>query len=234
MAVRFDLESDAYVKSVGIPGTTYTWTCWFYVSVYRSNWQGIIDVGDPDPSWQYLGIDSSNTTIIFAWGLNPHISVVASALGVWFRCAVVRNGTAVTAYAGQVQNALSSNTATITNGLTPTKLWVGRSANGNEWFNGRVAALKMWDAALTQAEVENELSQYQPRRTTNLLAFHPFIGTELTDYSGGGHHQVAGSTATTPEDGPPIPWGPFRPRLIRPSAVAAPVSPPGAFFPFFP
>jgi hypothetical protein len=235
MAVRFDLETDAYTKTVGIPGTTYTYTFWFYIPVYRSFWSGIVDVGPVSGVWQYFGIDAYDANIIFAWSANPHINLAPSALGVWFRGAVVRNGTALTAYAGQVQNALSSNTGTI-NGLTPEKLSIGRAVNNNEWFNGRVAAFKLWDAAFTTPEVENELGQYQPRRTTNLLAFHPFIGTELTDYSGGGYDLTASSTSTVIEDGPPIPWRLSSPRLIIPSPLPSltPVNPSGAFFPFFP
>jgi len=233
MAVRFDLETDAYERALSLPGTTYTYTCWFYISAYRSFWSGIIDVGSGAPFWQYFGIDASNTNIIFAWNGATHINVAPSASGVWFRGAVVRSGTALTAYAGQVQNALSDSNGGIT-GLTPGKLSIGRSVNNGEWFNGRVAAFKMWDAALTLAEIENELAQYQPRRTTNLLRFHPFINTELTDYSGGGYNLTAGSTSTAIEDGPPIPCSRSRPRLIVPGTAAAPGNPSGAFFPFFP
>jgi hypothetical protein len=78
--------------------------------------------------------------------------------------------------------------------------------SGTEQFNGRVANLKIYSAALTANEIKAEMRQYLPVRTADLNAWTPLLThTDLSDYSGQGNGWTAAGTLAT-EDGPPIPW----------------------------
>lgn len=222
MAIRFSAQTDVVTSSSGLPGATYTVAGWFYVSVNRANWSKIWDVEATGGRWQYLGLDppADVPSIIFALNGAGHVNVRAAVVGSWFFAAIVADGVGYTLYSGTPGSALTTSTWNVTP-IAPTFLAVGGGGTfAHEWFNGRVGALKVWGAALTQSQVEAERTQYQPALTTDLLHNHPFTEAELVDYAGG-NHLAAGSTAATIEDGPPIPWSGARPRLILPAVEPA-------------
>jgi len=223
MAVRFDATTDRYETTTGLPPTVYTAMCWYYISVDRNAYSLLWEL-------QYNGRTVINSPYITAskaievWDGNQFKMTLQGATVGWQRLALaVGTGGDATLYHGTATGALalSSTTTLIGSAATVDKLMIGNDPL-DQWFNGRVAAYKMWNATLTQAEIEREFETYQPARTANLLRWHPFINAELVDYSGNGNTLTAGSTATATEDGPPIPWRPARPWLIHVPAVGPP------------
>lgn len=92
----------------------------------------------------------------------------------------------------------------------------------SEPFNGCLAAVKAWNAALTVNELQNEMRQYEPRRFANLVGFWPILpGGRTADYSTNGNAFTDNGT-NTDEEGPPIPWKLARSRYVLPTAAAAP------------
>jgi len=231
MAVRFKASTDAYTSSV-VPSGAFTCTCWVQLVSDLNYWTPVWGIFNGTGVYRYLATNSDGTSFTF-FGQGTNLTGPNAVIGTWYRIGIVVNGTNVTMYHGTATGELTTATGTAGTAAA-NEFRIGGSTYTNEVLNGRVAAMKLWQAILTPEEIVAELAQYQPRRTANLLRYHPFLKAETIDYSGNGNTLTAGSTATTTEDGPPIPWGPIRPRLILPSAAAAPVSPPGAFFPFFP
>ncbi len=90
--------------------------------------------------------------------------------------------------------------------MTELNLTLGNDI-ANERFGGRIAAVKVWDAVLTSAELQNERHTYTPKRHTNLHLWSPLIpkggGTSFLDYSPNSRHWTQGGTVTD-VDGPPI------------------------------
>jgi len=224
MAVRFDASTDRYETTTGLPAATvYTALCWFYVSVDRNAYSLIWEL-------QYAGRSNVNAVYITGskavefWDINAPRMSHQGAVGVWQRVALaVGTGGNATSYYGTATGPLAvATTAVMTSPTAGDKLMIGNDQGGNQWLNGREAAYKMWNATLTQAEIEREFQSYLPVRTANLLRWHPWVKAETTDYSGNGNNLTAGSTATTTEDGPPIPWGPARPRLIHIPTIGPP------------
>lgn len=207
MAARFDASTDVYSATTGVPGgTAWTATCWAYITTDRNAFSGALSVmnsGNTD------GVAIETATDGTTWGAfdaTTSVGTFAASVGAWSKLAVAVNGTSVTFYAAAAGNALTAASGTLAGGgVTPGRFWVGDDSAGG-WLNGRVAAVKLWGATLTQAEIEHELGQYIPRRIANLVRWHPFVVAETTDYSGNGNSLTAGGTATTTEDGPPIPW----------------------------
>ena len=223
MAARFDASTDRYEATTGLPAATvYTVVCWFYISVDRNAYSAIWEL-------QYGGRSQVNsayvtdTEVIELWDTGgPKMSHQAS-VGVWQRLALaVGTGGNATLYYGTATGPLAlSTTASLTTPAISDKLLIGNDPF-DQWFSGRQAPQKWWNATLTQAEIERELGCYLPVRTANLLRWHPWVKAETTDYSGNGNHLTTGSTATTTEDGPPIPWGLAQPRLIHVPDVGPP------------
>lgn len=212
MAVRFDASTDSYQATANLPtGTAYSAVCWAYISVDRNDFSGIFSLNE-----LLVTTDADGTTIkLWDTGSYSGGQFVGFAMtaGAWHRIGLVCNGANVSMYFGAADGALSVRTVSnFTTPSSPTQLIIG-SDFYNEWWNGRVAAFKLWGAALTAVEIEIELSQYQPMRTLNLNRDYPFWRAENVDYSGNAFNLSTATGAVT-EDGPPIPISYQLPQLI--------------------
>jgi hypothetical protein len=93
----------------------------------------------------------------------------------------------------------------------------------DQWLNGRWAAIKIWNAVLTEAEIRAEMKQYVPVRKGQINTFSPcrtlleapinFNG--VTAWTLGGTHGE--------EAGPPIPYALRLPRRVSYFVVTPPV-----------
>ena len=206
MAVRFDNSGEGYTTTAGVPtGSAWTILLWVNMKVDTNNYAKV---------WALKG----GTTVLFlssgaegnafaVWGSFGNAAGITATADTWFRSAVVATGSGdSTHYFGAVGDALSSQATPEFVGDAPadaTSLTI--SGELGEHLNGCVAGLKIWSATLTQAEIENEFTQYVPIRTANLIHWHPFLAADTVDYSGNANALTGGTGAST-EDGPPIPW----------------------------
>jgi hypothetical protein len=217
--------SNEYTSTSGIPGAAWTLTGWVRTGTIGTA-GAAIGVHQSGSVAAHIFIrDTGDLQLIdygaYAFnGVNP----LAASSDMWYRVAVVAtSATNVTFYRATATGTLGSGSVTDFSGPTaPTTLYVGDHFYDQPWI-GRIAAVKLWDTALTQGEVEFELAQYVPWRVANLLHFHPFVVAETTDYSGGNNSLTGGAGATT-ADGPPIPWRVASPRIITPTASGVNVS----------
>lgn len=217
MAVRFTASSQRYTTTTNLPGSVFTITNWVYISVDRDAFSAFWTMGGTSPNPRAeLTTDADGTTITLVDSVVNFVGSFASSVGTWYRVAVVVNGANATLYHGAATGALSSaSTSAFAPASSPALFTLGCEANGTfSFINGRIAAFKMWDTTLSQLELEAELAQYAPVRTTNLLRFHPLINTETVDYSGNAY-SLSGGTGSATEDGPPLLWGPpAQPRVM--------------------
>lgn len=148
-------------------------------------------------------------------GDTPSGTLVA---GEWNHHAVVFNG-AGTGNAGRLQAYKNGTDQTITFvGTIPATLGdagtaplsIGARSDGLAAYDAKFAHIKAWTAALTAAEVAQEMNSYRPVRRANLILWAPYDdGIRARDYSGSGNH----GTIT----GPLYTGGPPQiPRLERP------------------
>lgn len=102
-------------------------------------------------------------------------------------------------------------TITTTFGALPTTFpSVGGSnlitAGGSGFSNVQVALLRIWNATLSVAEMDQEVWSYRPVRTANLLMWSPYDdGVSARDYSGRGFHGTV--TGAVQSNGPPVSYG---------------------------
>jgi hypothetical protein len=205
MSIRFDADTDSLSATTGLPanGSAFTITCWFMVVTPRGG-------GVDNMVWSLEGTGGDiYADIVSGTTLDTDATDPSITSNTWYGLALWSvDGTHQAGVLRDVAGAIT----TITNGLTAanpnTTLRIGNSRFSNSNLDGRVAAFKVWNTALTQSEAEAELTQFDPVRTANLIRYHKFHVAELTDYSGNGNTLTAGSTSATTEADPPIPDAP--------------------------
>src|SRR5690349_1669362 len=224
MAVRFNGTSTSkYTATTGLPGSTLSLTCWAMISTdTNANADIFVTVSSGNRLW--FGTDVDGVTMD-VWGGGGSVAITGPAMtvGTWYRFGLVISGTSATLYHAPITAAAltTGSTGSYSTMGTVTSIAIGASTGGQELLNGRIAAFKLWSAALTQAEVERELAQYIPGRTANLTRWHPFVNADTADYSGNGFALTSGGGTIVTEPGPPIPWTSAAPLLSLPT-VAAP------------
>lgn len=217
MAIGFDALTDG--TSVAVSGLTagqYSVLGWVLLASDINTYGGIVSLensaGGPTCGL-FTKVDGTTLTCWDQAGNEPGIGSVSAAIATWYRFAITVGAGTTALYVGTGAAALTKASAVQSQSTNPNRLCLGTSLY-NDWFDGRLAAVKVYNATLTDDEVDLELGQYVPRRLADLVAWYPLVN-DVRDYSGQGRDQAAGATATTVEDGPPIPWGPLRPQLVR-------------------
>lgn len=209
MAARFDANTDTLVSTTGVPTGTFTLTCWAIRDANRGGFQTLFTT-DAGTSTGMIVQTYDDGITLFVWSsAGSSNGLLPMNVGTWYRVALVKSGSTVTLYAAPQgsPSLMSESTSAPTAALTTFR--VGGSAFSGEWLNGRIAALKVWSAALNATEVAAELAQYAPVRSANLLRRHDFIDSTV-DLSGNGYTFAGGSTPVTWEAGPDIPTGGVR------------------------
>lgn len=225
MAARISATGQNYSRALALGAqAALTACCWMKISTDRNTYSSafFVENGQTDNWGVQTGVDGTTLGTVM-----DGTSTVGPALtpGTWYFIALATSGTTGTLYTRAA--GASSFTTTAITGVTSTNaasLLLGESPWGAEWLNGCLAAVKLWTAQLTAAEVEQEWLQYVPRRFANLVSWHPLIKTETADYSGNAR-TLSGGTGTTTEDGPPLAWLPVSPRLTLPASGNATPAP---------
>jgi hypothetical protein len=222
MAIRLDAVNDPLVRTTSLPPiTTFSILCWAYLSVDRNSYSEVMTYGNNSSTFYQYGTKGDGTTL-GSYNGSVEGTGVAWTVGTWKHLAMTVAGTG----AGQFlcyQNGVVDTTLAGNASVTSVGLRLGTNfGTSSEWFNGRIAAVKIYDVALTQAAIVNEMRQYLPFRTANLNMWCPMlVHTDTKDYSGAGRTWTSDGGALATEDGPPIPWA-RQPSFARGGVGAAP------------
>jgi len=229
VAVRFDNTGESYSRNQAL-GVVTSWSvaCWVKMMVDRAT---------TTVPWQIDASAGSSRLRINAW--NGHDLTFQTDSGGWFanvgHTLVAGEWTYIgfsgTSNPGEARVAVrtagsssfvggTSSQANVT--FNANILRIGCSSSTSEFLNGSMAAVKVWDAAMTEAELQLEAWTYMPQRTANLRAWYPLLKPDPNDASGNGQ-TLSGGTGTTLDDGPPISWSTGRHRIVIPTA-STPVS----------
>ncbi len=214
-AVRGDSTSDDLIYDTSAPSGDFTIMMWVYIVTDTNTFAVFMYMGEDTlcGGTSYIncsiwfGVGGDGTTLsVFA------LSDVAERLGgsnlstaTWYHVALVGNtgpGEALTLYL----NGVSDDTGTTGSASPYSAERVRFFLNPDvENFNGRIAAFKLYNAQLTQAEILQEMRHIRPVRTANLWQWAPLWGSgDVNDYSGNGRNFTAANLST--EDGPPVGW----------------------------
>ena len=226
MAIRYDANTDKLTRTTTLPSiTSFTIMAW----VYRSGTGGgdheaVFSFGNATSNYAAY-VRSGPSLAVFSvtdWVTDFTGSAIVDAT--WYHLAMTVAGTGAGQLLGYMNGVLNctGNGASITG--STLQCCSGPAGGTQEWYNGRMAALKVYGAVLTADELKAEMRSYLPVRTANLNTWSPLLASgDVGNYANTGAWTVGGTLAT--EDGPPIAWS-VAPQRIRPrAAVAALVSP---------
>jgi hypothetical protein len=231
VSVRFDATGEHYTSTSGVltaASGTCTVTCWGRIAVDRNEFSTFVAFDANGATGDYIPLQTGNngTTLGLYTSSGDGTDITAGqamTVGTWYPMAFTINAGAATLYSGLTPQTLNtaSQTGWTASGLTAFHIG-GYPRFTAEFLNGNVANVKHWSAVLTAAEIVNELQQYAPVRTADLVRWHPLINTTYAtiDYSGNGR-TLTGGTGTATEDGPPILWETIEIGLIIPSSAVA-------------
>lgn len=222
MAVRFDTSADALTRNTGLwdYNAAYTWMAWVYVvSKSGAGYQNLmIRHGGGSQGDQLYINNAGNWALYCANGGSSDVAGSSPSTGTWYHVAVVRSST--TALALYIDGASSAdvtntlNVAARTDGTPKYELGVNAYS---EWCDMRMEHVKLFTAALTVAEIQQEMRTAHPHRAAwGWWTLRP--NERTTDWSGNGRDLTAAGTLTD-ESGPPVSWG-VRPWVV-PFVVAA-------------
>lgn len=215
MAIKLSGSAQLYSSTVNVPnasGADFTVLLW-YCPTSVVGTQNIFFIG-PNTNSSALWVEHTGGTVDLGGQANFNGGTSLTA-NTWFRIAVVVSGTTASLYiAGTTGGIGTPTTGTWADVPTVTQLRIGANATPGEYSSGAFANFKQYNAALTAAEIELELSQYLPLRTLNLLRWHSFVVPDTVDYSGNASTLTATGTPTRHTTDPPIRWSRSRsPRI---------------------
>ncbi|MER7500460.1 LamG-like jellyroll fold domain-containing protein [Nonomuraea pusilla] len=221
MAVRFDADGESYTRATGLSTvTTWSFSCWVKLAADRTTTTVLAQIDNGSGSGMFRINAWNGTALTFqtdsgGWFGNIGLTLT---VGGWFYVAV-----SGTSNPGQVRTAARAAGSTMWVGgqssqanvlFSAATLRIGDGQAANEWLNGSLAAVKIWDQALAVEELQNESWTYAPRRTAGLRGWYPFLSPSTTDFSGLAQ-TLSGGTGATLDDPPPLTWRAGRRRVVR-------------------
>ena len=213
MAVRFDANADYLRIASGLfdYNAGYTIMAWAYPVSNPAAQITLFSVAADGSNLDRLRSNSGGTTwsaqsIIAGSSVNTNGSSVSYAS--WQHWALVRRDASnLDTYLNGTLDATSAQS--VSGRTAAAQLDLGNTNAASAYFNGRVFAIKIWNAALSAAEIQQEMRTIRPIRLANLWAWvpgRPGAGERAKDYSGNGRSMTEGGTLTD-EDAGPISWG---------------------------
>lgn len=207
-AVRFNASTMKYSRSAsGLNMSTNITICaWVKVVVDRNSFSIPIGSHSSGTSYVQFGFGSNGTNLVVGAATGGITSTFDATVGTWTFIALVFYTAANDELWWGTVAPLSSNVGGIagTSFADANTLYLSDDGFGS-WFNGSIAAVKIWTAALTQTELQTEMLKYAPQRTSNLWAAYKFnAGPQTTDDSGNGRTLTQTGTPILDASGPPI------------------------------
>jgi Concanavalin A-like lectin/glucanases superfamily len=232
MSVRTTANNQVYTRLPGtftfIPQasmpfmTNFSVGLWAKCSVNRGTTTTIFGLRDSGGTGNAIAIGSTNGVAVMLETASTDTNMITMVVGSWYwfgaTCSLVASQLVCTAYwtpagGGTLSTATATDT-TVTASDQADSMWLGSDVSGN-FFNGDLQYVKIWDAILTQAELQNEVFHGQPQRTDNLNAFYPLLaantptdptGTINAGFPGNQNNVYVNTAAAATEGGPPCSW----------------------------
>lgn len=201
-------QSVTHGNSTEVNGTGVLSGCAWVYNDTNSNTVGAImskyQSGGPETDPFSLQRSCVSLLIIMddGFGANNASAPAVFSTGAWQHVGFIYNGSE--GASSRVRLLLNGSTLTLgIIGTIPVTLQASVTSLtiGDQTWDGKIALVKMWKAALTPSEIAAEQWSYWPSRTQDLFLFAPYDdGTAAVDYSGHGYNGTV--TGATYADGP--------------------------------
>lgn len=221
MSVRLTLATDTLSIASAPNPAILTVVFFAKVSVDRNTFSTAVSVQGTSTQYHIVQCDLDGTTMQSVWntgGITANTSGQNMAVGTWYAFASQRISDTSRNQRWRVASVNAFTTSSVATSLaapTVTSCRIGSSPTANQFFNGCIAGVRIWEAQLTLHEIECECAQIAPNRTDNLWAAWPLLdaNTATEDVSGNGRILTAAGSLLT-EDMPAVPWRQQRPSML--------------------
>lgn len=216
-AVRISEAGNRLVRiGAGLPNinTGVTITAWVYLPVDMDSIRTFLRMASATSTALNLATMATGTNGPAYFSTGGSIELGAGTFPVnggspagWRAIALTRVGLVGAVYNGTPGGAVVSTSGAVGGPATPDEVCVGGrgDTDASDWINVRMAMVRVFDAAFTQAPIEAEWASRTPVGP-GCVAFWPLNG-DILDHSGNGRHLrpiTTGAVPVTFEDGPPI------------------------------
>ena len=198
------LSSASYRQdSTTLAGTDMTWACWFKAPTVTGSYHSFLSASADGSNYWITSVSSSGVLVQDNHG--EYTTGHSVGAGVWHYVAVAHHeGSGAIEFYYAVEGA---GALTKVNFTGSTGAYAGYFQIGIDFFasplNGSMAQVKVWTAALSQAEVEAEWHLDGVARTSGLWGYWSFrAGPQTTDESGNGRTLTVFGTPTLDTAGP--------------------------------
>lgn len=215
MAIRFDDAADRILRTADLLNynAAYTVMAWVRTPAdYTSITASFICLNTDAYNNQDRIYGNAGYTRMFSRTTSSaESSAILLANSTWYHITMLRtDATNGSLWIDGVEKAFT--TPDVSARTAVTRFEFGGETSG-DWdpLGGRVAAIKAWSAALSEAEIAAEVDYYTPIRTANNYAYWPcYAGAveRLRDYSANVRHWTEGGTLTDEDDPPDLLWEP--------------------------
>ena len=214
----FDASTDRLLRTSGVldQNSPYTVMAWIRLaSISGAPCVFAISAGTYSANGEelYVSVSLGNRLTLYAvnggtdgFG-SPNGTVLST--NTWYHVTIVReSSTSLKSYLnGVFEQTCSVNIASRS---ASSRMEFGAWSSGNnDPFSGRIQYIKIWNTALTAAEIAQEVYTIAPRKLDSLWGWYPTrpgSGERAKDYSGNGRDWTEGGTLTD-DDPPPVSWG---------------------------
>ena len=162
-SIDFDGTND-YVVTQLTCGTTFTWSVWFNADAVSSGYQNIMAI--QNPSYMLMLLDDNTTSMGF-WssdGLGGgSLNMDSISANTWYNAVFVREGNSTTNGYKTYLNGVFKGQANTGTWSSSDNVWLaGRDAQP-QYYNGRISNAKIYNRALTSAEVTQNYNAIKGR-----------------------------------------------------------------------
>lgn len=142
----------SYAGTILTQTADFTLSAWVYINAAPTGNKEILSWQSTDSNSLYLGIStgstSSNATLNF--GSTFSTALEDQYIGSWVEITAVKTATDTILYLNGTLLVKKGSAVTFT---TPSNLVVGSNVNNSEFFNGKIAQVKIYNRSLTSSEV---------------------------------------------------------------------------------
>src|SRR4030095_10238267 len=209
MGVRIDASADYLGRATGLPSKdAFTMAAWVFFHSYRPD-SVVLTIFESGVGGYFIFTDSTTGDQPNVYdGTTPTALDIAS-LNTWYFMYLRSNGTNTSGGMRSVTASAFTTASGGTSAFTPNQMRFGNDDAGF-YSNITIAGMKIWDAHLSDAELEQEYMNFLPHRFADLHLWAPAIDSVLADasddWSGNARDLTQGGTLTLGES-PPVSWG---------------------------
>jgi formylmethanofuran dehydrogenase subunit C len=209
VAVYVNGTGDAVRRTANLPSSSlFTIAGWArHVTVNTGTERPIVFFGNDFGEFRLIW-RTSNAFAVNVSGANSNFSANPPTDGTWFYWGIWVSGTGASQFGGWWRD-VAGNSGTVTRNsasVTVASLDICRNRAASAYYNGDVANVAVYDAALTQDEWLQNMFAYVPVARRDVLRYHwPLLDSSDTrDLSGNAWSPTLTTVDTA--DGPPIRW----------------------------